>query len=485
MPESWRGFPARLAAVVLGALVLRLVYAIGVHGNDLPAGDGFYFHEQGRAIAQGDGFISPIGWVYAGVKVQAAHHPPLYSLFLAIPSVLGFDSPLAHRVVSCFAGAATVALVGLFVRRLAAAPGPPVDGAGERAGLIAAVLVAIYPIIWVNEGLVLSEPLYGITIVAVLFAAYRAYEEPGLRRGAWLGAAVGLAALTRVEASNLLFLLVLPMAVVLKGVVWRQRVAFVLAAGVAYALVISPWVAFNMARFEQPVMLSYGAAGVLPQANCDETYDGPLLGYWSGSCAFPSADEIPELAKRNPDFEVVVQQGLDYLGDGDESVAANEGLHKGLEYIESRPGRAVVVAAARVGRIWGVYRPGQSVTLDTVVERRGRTVSTIGLIMYYEMLALGVAGLVVLRRRGVPILPFLSLALLVTMTATVAIGITRYRFPADLGLAMLAGVSLDALWRRWARAASPPRAGTARGGTRTAPPDRSAATVRPTVDRAP
>src|SRR5262249_18918034 len=149
-----------LALVTVGALVLRLVYAIGVHGNDEPIGDGFYFHEQGREIAQGHGFINPLSWIYGRVEVQAAHHPPLYSIFLAIPSVLGFGSPLAHGVVSCFAGAATVALVGLFTRRLAAGAGrrghdvTTASGDGDRAGLIAAVLAAVYPLIWVNDGLV-------------------------------------------------------------------------------------------------------------------------------------------------------------------------------------------------------------------------------------------------------------------------------------------------------------------------------------------
>jgi hypothetical protein len=84
--------------------------------------------------------------------------------------------------------------------------------------------------------------------------------------------------------------------------------------------------------------------------------------------------------------------------------------------------------------------------------------------MYYELLALAVAGLVVLRRRSVPILPFVSLAVLATVTAFVAIGITRYRYPVDVGLVILAGVALDAAWR-WVRAPRRP----ARDGGRAAP----------------
>jgi hypothetical protein len=38
---------------------------------------------------------------------------------------------------------------------------------------------------------------------------------------------------------------------------------------------------------------------------------------------------------------------------------------------------------------------------------------------------------------------------MVTVTAAISIGITRYRVGADVMLAILGGVGLDALWRRW------------------------------------
>ena len=63
MPERPRGFALHLGLVTVGALVLRLVYAVGVKGNEEPGGDGFYFHHQAVAISQGDGFINPIAWL--------------------------------------------------------------------------------------------------------------------------------------------------------------------------------------------------------------------------------------------------------------------------------------------------------------------------------------------------------------------------------------------------------------------------------------
>ena len=44
---------------------------------------------------------------------------------------------------------------------------------------------------------------------------------------------------------------------------------------------------------------------------------------------------------------------------------------------------------------------------------------------------MGVAGLVSLRRRGVTIVPFVAPFAMVTFTAAISFGVTRYRVPAD------------------------------------------------------
>jgi hypothetical protein len=56
-----------------------------------------------------------------------------------------------------------------------------------------------------------------------------------------------------------------------------------------------------------------------------------------------------------------------------------------------------------------------------------------------------------LWRRKVTIVPFVALAVMATVTAAASFGITRYRVGADVGLTVLAGIALDALWRWWRR----------------------------------
>jgi hypothetical protein len=70
------------------------------------------------------------------------------------------------------------------------------------------------------------------------------------------------------------------------------------------------------------------------------------------------------------------------------------------------------------------------------------------LIGYYLLLPFAIGGLVVMRRRRVPIFPMIAIAMSVTITVAFSFGITRYRAPVDAVLPVLAAVAIDALWRR-------------------------------------
>jgi CHASE2 domain-containing sensor protein len=117
-------------------------------------------------------------------------------------------------------------------------------------------------------------------------------------------------------------------------------------------------------------------------------------------------------------------------------------------YLDDHLSRVPVVVAARIGRVWDVFRPAQNVHLNAFYERRGDAASWAVLVGYYLMLPFAVGGLVVMRRRRVPIFPMLAIAASVTITVALSFGITRYRAPVDVVLPVLAAVALDALWRR-------------------------------------
>jgi hypothetical protein len=311
----------------------------------------------------------------------------------------------------CAVGAVTVALVGLAAR----------EAAGERTGLIAAALAAIYPFLWVADGSLLAETLYGPFIAGALFAALRFSRSPGWRPAAVLGALVGLAALTRGEAVLLAPILLAPLALTARlPAMGRVRMAAVMLA--AAALVIAPWTARNLARFKDPVLISTNSNATFAGANCDKTYHGVTLALWRLDCY-----------KGKPG--------------GDGSQQATFYRRQGLDYARDHLGRLPVVLVARLARVWDLYRPRQAIGWE-FLEGRSRWASRAGLLMYYPTALLAIFGLVVLRRRKVPVLPFVAFPLLVSAVALIYYGLTRFRFAAEPALIVLAAVALDELLSR-------------------------------------
>src|SRR5258705_516337 len=86
-------------------------------------------------------------------------------------------------------GMATVAAFALALRL-----------AGTRAGLIAAAIGAVYPMLWINDGMLVSESMYVLIVGAILLAAYQLWESRATRDALLLGGAIGLGCLTRPEA---------------------------------------------------------------------------------------------------------------------------------------------------------------------------------------------------------------------------------------------------------------------------------------------
>jgi 4-amino-4-deoxy-L-arabinose transferase-like glycosyltransferase len=400
-----------IAAVGLG---IRIAYVMGWKDVDSFEGDPYYYHAAANLLADGEGFVHPYAWD-EGVRVAGADHPPAYSVLLAVPSLFGFDSIRAHQIASCLVGAGTIVLVGLVGRRLA----------GDRAGLIAAGLAAVYPNMWLNDGALMSETLALFLGAAVMLFAYRAWDGPSWRRFAALGAAIGLASLARAEGALLVGLLVAPLAVWVPGLIgWRERAQRgLVAAGVAL-LVMAPWVAANLVRFEEPATLSTQLGPTLDVANCDDTFAGPLLGAWSFACATEIEDD-------------------------DRSVLDRETRQEALTYVGDHLDRVPAVVTARFGRAWGLYDPFDQLELDFFADGRPLGAARVGLVMYYGCAVAAIAGLVSLRRRGVPSFPVTAWLINVAITVVVFYGSTRFRAPAEPSLVLLAAVGVDAGLRRW------------------------------------
>ncbi len=428
-----------MVAITALALAIRVTWVLAARRNFALHGDDFFYHWQANALADGMGFINPVTWKALHRLDPSAAHPPLYSMYLAVISWFGGTSALTHRLASCVLGSGGVVLIGLVARRVA----------GPRAMVIAALLGAVYPMLWINDGMLISESLYVPLVALVLLCAYRFWDSRSWLDAAFLGGAIGLASLTRPEAVLLVPLIGIPFLFASLPRELGRRVLVFLLIGVACLVVILPWWVRNLTTFSEPVFLATGHGSVLQSANCDQTYSGTYLGYWNIECIVkgrqPQNAQQRALAK-DPEFP-----GLAYLlaqDPRDESIPDTRARDKALRYIDDHLSRAPLVAAARVGRVFGFYRVEQQVSFDEFFERRGHWPSWTGTWMYDALVPLSVFALVVMRRRRVAISPMIAVVIMVVFTSAVSIGITRYRVGVDVMLVILGGVALDALVRQ-------------------------------------
>jgi 4-amino-4-deoxy-L-arabinose transferase-like glycosyltransferase len=400
---SRQRFWVALGAIAAVALALRLVYALLVVRDAPLLGDALEFHLQANALADGHGYVQPFLLRDTGVARPTADKPPVYPFLEALVSLLGGRGWAAHQLVGVFAGTGTVVACGALGRRAWDA----------GAGLLAAAIAAVYPVLVATDGSLRSESVYVLAIALVLLAALRLREDTSGRRAAVAGVAIAVAALVRSEAVLLLVLLVLPLAGPRRSAV----------AALACLVVLTPWLVRCWVALDHPVAISTNVGGLLAGANCDRTYAGALLGQWDLRCLPPP---------RN-------------VNEAEESARLRR---VGLDYATAHAGRLPVVLAARLGRSFELFRPRQNAQMESFYEGRDLRVSEAGTAAYYVIAVLAVAGAIVLRRRRGPWAVLLAPVLLVAITTVVSYGFTRFRAAAEPGLVVLAAVALRAAWAR-------------------------------------
>ncbi|MDQ3147563.1 MAG: glycosyltransferase family 39 protein, partial [Actinomycetota bacterium] len=406
--------------ISLAALAVRVAY--GLSRDHLALGGDAYFYSVGAdLLVAGRGFIEPVTVITPPVE-QSASHPPLYLLYLAVASFLDPTSgptQMVHMLWSTLLGTASVVLCGLVGRKLA----------GPRCGLLAAAAAAVYPNLWVHDGIVMSETMAIFATVVLLLLAYRYWERPSAARAVGLGLCCGLAALSRAELLLAVPLLLVPLLLFTRQVRFPRRVGWLVAGGAAAAAALSPWVVFNLGRFEEPVVLTHAFGYTIAAANCDATYGGPNIGFKDYGCAHDVA-----VATQAPGR--------------DPSQRENHVRRETMRYVNDNLDRVPAVVAARLGRIAGVYRTEQDITLDAFFSNRERWVARGIMYGYWAVAPLALIGALVLRRRRVPVFPLASFPAVVLLAVAVTFAQPRYRAPAEAALILLGAVAVDAALRR-------------------------------------
>ena len=227
-------------------------------------------------LADGDGYVRPRELLLTGAHVPTAEFPPLHPGVLAFADVLGITSPTGHRIVGALLGTVTVLLIGLLARRLA----------GPRAGVIAAGIAALSPVLIENDTSLQAEGLFMLLLAGSLLAIHVLMRRPPRPLPLLLlGLLLGATALTRSEA-----LLLVPVAAVLIG--WQPaarrcsgrsprpsgswRSAPSSSSGRGRSGARSPWAASCSPRRTR--------ARSWPAATATPVYQGPQKGLWRLDC---------------------------------------------------------------------------------------------------------------------------------------------------------------------------------------------------------
>jgi hypothetical protein len=439
--SAGRRFLVGVLAIAAFGFAVRVAYLVHLRGRRVD-GDGNYYHVVSNLVASGHGFVLPT--TAASHYVRTAAHPPMWTLTLALFARLGVHSFLSQQIVAAGVAAATIVVIGYAGRRIA----------GPSVGLIAATIAAVAPTFFFYEWELLSETLAMLLVAGVLLVAYRFRDRPSIGGALTVGVLCGLLALTHSDQGLLVVFLLWPLVLLARGVARRTRWLWLAAGTAAAIVVVAPWAIYNTARFHDPVLLSTEFGATLAEANCATTYSGPRFGWADTQCRLALADN--------------------FIGPGQDESTRDTALRgDALDFVRGHLGRVPAVIAAREGRSFGWYRPGQQIHFDAA---RGTPASyvRVGFFVTWALEIAAVGGVVVLRRRRVAVYP------LVVVIGTAAIGValtyaqTRYRASADVAIALLAAAGIDAAVRLFAR----------RAGLTPQAPARGRAGAPTTVDRA-
>ncbi|MBS1885204.1 MAG: hypothetical protein JSS97_19820 [Actinobacteria bacterium] len=359
------GFAALIAILLLG-LGLRVGEA---WDGRAPVYDAAAYAAIARNLDEGNGFTAG-----AGATQPSSDYSPGLPLFVAgIYEVTGGVHERTARLVLALIGTLAIPFTYLLARRLAAA-GLSRGRSAVMAGLVAALVVAIYPATIEYTGMLMTEPLAATLLVGAILGLLWAGDGPGPWRWLVPGLTLGVLALVRPEY--------LAIGLLLAGLVllherfaprpavrsqlpthsegkckrtaggWRRALVAAAVVGLGIVVVVAPWTARNAFALDRFVTVSTGGGQVLyagtylPSDGNPEAVGAAVVAEHPDLFG-PHAVEnlrleqiLARLAEANhpglePD-EALSQMGKEQLGDD----------------ITEHTGEYVEFVAAKIGRIW-------------------------------------------------------------------------------------------------------------------------------------
>lgn len=426
-PLSRRARQGLLVIVGVGA-VLRVLWALKAQ-HPVELRDPVLYLILADHVAAGDGYR----YGFEADQGVTAYYPPGYPLALGavlwvvrlLPGdVTAFDVAVWFNVAL---SVATIGLVFVLGRRLA----------GDRVGLVAAAIWALWPNLVLHSAVVLTETLFLFLLVLLLIVLLgdpASARLPGRARLITVGVLFGLTLLVRpVSAVIAPVFLVLWWGAGAKAALWRLTLV-----GVATLAVLVPWSIRSTLAMDEPVAMSLNFGDNLCLGHNPGATGG--FGDLGAHCYTAEGLQRPESETRRQ----------------------SENIDRAVDYIVDNPGETLRRTPSKLRITLQNDHDGLQVAEDfgeapLLSDDNRDLVKAVANGFYYLVAVAAIAGGVVLLRRPDPARRGLFLvvsgaAQLISPLAT--FGDARFKMPIYPTLAICAAVALVALWDLRARPAA-------------------------------
>lgn len=292
---------AALLLIVLAGLALRLDHAWNGAAENLP--DSAAYERLARGIAT-DGEFEQIGpGLPAWTQPADNYSPGLPLLVGGFFAVAGTEEARAARILLALLGTLAIPVTFLLGR----------DLLGDGAGLAGAAIVAFYPTLVADSGMILTEGLAGLLIGLAVLALFRivAGDYPTV---VWTlpGLFFGLGAMVRPEFLLICAVLVVITALYLRGDGIRSALTGPAILLVTALVVISPWTIRNAIELDRFVPISTGGGqalftgSYLPTDGDTQMLLPALFDEYPGLASDPLLVEAPPPAGEQPPADQVL-----------------------------------------------------------------------------------------------------------------------------------------------------------------------------------
>jgi 4-amino-4-deoxy-L-arabinose transferase-like glycosyltransferase len=357
---------------------------------------------------------------------ETAYRPPLYPYALVAVAGERALSPLRIAVFHWMLGVASVLLTYYLAQQWRLA---------HRVALLAALLVAVDPILLRQSTLVMTETIATFVALLALVALTRVARRPEPFEAALAGVSLGVCALCRPTffVWGAVVLCVMPFI----AAPWLRRAGNLAAATTMMALVIAPWAVRNWVDLGTPLLSTTHGGYTLALGNHRDFFEHLRSGGWNIPYDAQTSNLRLDIASQRPNVAFsghweIERDHAAYL------VAARA--------VRDDP---AMFAVSCVYRLWRFWSP---LPLALTADESSATTALRALVTGWYLLILSLALSGAWRLRGqlvaTPWLWGTLLCVSFTLTHTFYWSDMRMRAPLMPVVAMLAAVGAAGLWSR-------------------------------------